>query len=189
MERCAPGQHGDPRASRLTSGKTSKGHIGTQSFGCAGQTVRPSRGSSTRSSNVGVSRRDTTNSRPTIWRSSNSHQSAFGCVLMSPRLIRGGQPAFGHFRFGTQLRPNADIMPLLSCAITGCEQVQRNCGYSINSSASDKYDAGMVSPSALAVIRLMTNSNFVGCSTGMSPGFVPRRILSTKSAARRHMSA
>ena len=27
---------------RLTSGKTSKGHIGTQSRGCAGQTVRPS---------------------------------------------------------------------------------------------------------------------------------------------------
>ena len=27
---------------RLTSGKTSKGQIGTQSRGCAGQTVRPS---------------------------------------------------------------------------------------------------------------------------------------------------
>ena len=26
----------------LTSGKTSKGHLGTQSCGCAGQTVRPS---------------------------------------------------------------------------------------------------------------------------------------------------
>src|ERR1700756_4688637 len=35
------------------------------------------------------------------------------------------------------------------------------------------------SPSALAVIRLMTRSNLVGCSTGMSPGFAPRRILST----------
>jgi transposase len=38
-----------------------------------------------RASNVGVSRPDTTNSRPTIWPSSNSHQSAFGCALMSPR--------------------------------------------------------------------------------------------------------
>jgi hypothetical protein len=28
---------------RLATGKTSKGHYGTQSFGCAGQTVRPSR--------------------------------------------------------------------------------------------------------------------------------------------------
>ena len=37
----------------------------------------------------------------------------------------------------------------------------------------------MVSPSALAVLRLMTNSNVVGCSTGRSAGFAPLRILST----------
>jgi hypothetical protein len=42
VEQFAPGHHGYPRASRLTSGKTSKGHYGTQSLGCAGQTVRPS---------------------------------------------------------------------------------------------------------------------------------------------------
>jgi hypothetical protein len=42
-------------------------------------------GSSTRSSNVAVSRPDMTSSQPTIWHSSNSHQSEFGCVLMSPR--------------------------------------------------------------------------------------------------------
>ena len=38
----APDQHGYPRASKLTSGKTSVGRFGTQSHGCAGQTVRPS---------------------------------------------------------------------------------------------------------------------------------------------------
>lgn len=32
---------------------------------------------------IGVSRPDTTNSRPTIWHSSGSHQSALGYVLMS----------------------------------------------------------------------------------------------------------
>jgi len=32
-----------------------------------------------------ASRPDRTNSQPTIWRSSNSHQSEFGCALMSPR--------------------------------------------------------------------------------------------------------
>ena len=37
----------------------------------------------------------------------------------------------------------------------------------------------MVRPSALAVLRLMINSNFVGCSTGRSLGFAPLRILST----------
>ena len=38
---------------------------------------------------------------------------------------------------------------------------------------------GTVSPSALAVTRLTTRSNLVGCSTGMSPAFAPRKILST----------
>jgi hypothetical protein len=44
-----------------------------------------SNGSSTRSINVGASRPGTTNSQPTIWRSSSSHQSEFGYALMSPR--------------------------------------------------------------------------------------------------------
>jgi hypothetical protein len=43
--------------------------------------------SSTRSNSVDVSRSDTTNSRQTIWRSLSLHQSEFGCVLMSPRLV------------------------------------------------------------------------------------------------------
>src|SRR3979490_3168393 len=62
-----------------------------------------SNGSSTRSSNVGVSRPDTTNSQPTIWRSLNSHQSEFGDALMSPRpsttladLAEGGLRAASH---------------------------------------------------------------------------------------------
>src|SRR5262249_25223906 len=33
--------------------------------------------------------------------------------------------------------------------------------------------------SALAVVTLIARSNLVGCSTGMSAGFAPRRILST----------
>src|SRR5262249_46826064 len=57
--------------------------------------------------------------------------------------------------------------------------------HSITSSARNRNDSGIVRPSALAVVRLMIRSNLVGCSTGMSPGFVPRRILSTRSPARR----
>src|SRR5258705_11453262 len=38
---------------------------------------------------------------------------------------------------------------------------------------------GTVRPRALAVLRLITSSNLVGCSTGRSDGFAPRRILST----------
>src|SRR5215471_19720411 len=58
--------------------------------------------------------------------------------------------------------------------------------HSITSSARSNNASGIFSPSALAVVRLMTRLNLVGCSTGMSPGFVPRRILSTSSAARRN---
>src|SRR5438105_741354 len=60
--------------------------------------------------------------------------------------------------------------------------------HSITSSARAISVGGILRPSALAVVRLMTRSNLVGCSTGISPGFDPRRILSTKSAARRFRS-
>jgi len=59
--------------------------------------------------------------------------------------------------------------------------------HSITSSARARSDGGTVRPSTVAVVRLITRSNLVGCSTGISPGFVPRRILSTYSAARRNM--
>jgi hypothetical protein len=38
---------------------------------------------------------------------------------------------------------------------------------------------GIVRPICLAVFKLITNSNFVGCSTGRSAGLAPFRILST----------
>src|SRR5262245_14274585 len=60
--------------------------------------------------------------------------------------------------------------------------------HSITSSARSRNDSGMASSSALAVVRLITRSNLLGCSTGMSPGFAPRRTLSTKSAERRNSS-
>ena len=52
-------------------------------------------------------------------------------------------------------------------------------GYSITSSARPSTDGGIVSLSAFAVLRLMTSSNLLGCSTGRSPGLAPFRILST----------
>src|SRR3989442_9265804 len=54
-----------------------------------------------------------------------------------------------------------------------------SCRHWITSSARKSSDCGIVSPSALAVLSLMTSSNFVGCSNGRSPGFAPFRILST----------
>src|SRR4051812_28406320 len=51
--------------------------------------------------------------------------------------------------------------------------------HSITSSARASSVGETVRPRARAVIRLMTKSNFVGCSIGRSAGFAPRKILST----------
>jgi hypothetical protein len=49
--------------------------------------------------------------------------------------------------------------------------------YSMTWSARSRSEWGIVKPSALAVFRLITSSNFVACSTGRSAGFAPLRIL------------
>ena len=49
--------------------------------------------------------------------------------------------------------------------------------HSITSSASASIMGGMSRPSALAVLRLITNSNLVGCMTGRLAGFSPLRTL------------
>ena len=49
----------------------------------------------------------------------------------------------------------------------------------------EQHRLGNLSPICFAVFRLITSSNFVGCSTGMLAGLVPLRILSTIHAARR----
>src|SRR5262245_40891918 len=60
--------------------------------------------------------------------------------------------------------------------------------YLITLSARASTFGGMVRPICLAVLRLMMNSNFIGCSTGRSAGLAPLRILSTYVAARRYRS-
>src|SRR3954470_23953941 len=51
--------------------------------------------------------------------------------------------------------------------------------YSITSSARASSVDGTVMPSALAVLRLITNSYLVGACTGRSAGFSPLRMRST----------
>src|SRR5262245_50388304 len=51
--------------------------------------------------------------------------------------------------------------------------------HSITSSASASTRSGTARPSALAVLRLSTKSNFVGCITGRSAGFSPLRTRPT----------
>jgi hypothetical protein len=51
--------------------------------------------------------------------------------------------------------------------------------HSMTSSARARNVGGIFRPSALAALRLTTNSSLVGNSTGKSPGAVPFKILST----------
>jgi hypothetical protein len=51
--------------------------------------------------------------------------------------------------------------------------------YSVTWSARSSSAGVIVMPRALAVLRLIANSNVVGCSTGRSAGLAPFRILST----------
>src|SRR5262249_21613899 len=51
--------------------------------------------------------------------------------------------------------------------------------YSITSPARASTEGGIVRPSALAVLRLITNSYLVGACTGRSAGFSPLRMRST----------
>src|SRR5207253_641446 len=60
--------------------------------------------------------------------------------------------------------------------------------HSITSSAATSNLSGTGRPSALAALRLITNSYLVGACTGRSPGFSPLRMRSTYPAARRNRS-
>src|SRR5437016_3144582 len=101
----------------------------------------------------------------------------------------------GHVEAGAE---NADA-PDLAGLLRACRERPRHrraaekrdelaARHSITSSARASSVGGTVRPSALAVVRLITRSNLVGCWIGRSPGFAPRRILSTYSPARRNKS-
>src|SRR5262245_30028812 len=79
--------------------------------------------------------------------------------------------------FMSALPPKADVCSAL--ANVGYGPKADIVAHSIISSARACIDGGTLRPSAFAVVRLMINSNLVGCSTGRSAGLAPRRILST----------
>ena len=66
-----------------------------------------------------------------------------------------------------------------SDAVLGSLKLSIPGRHSITSSATKRKSREIVRPRSFAAFRLMTSSNFVGCSTGNSAGFAPLRILST----------
>jgi hypothetical protein len=101
-------------------------------------------------------------------RTSSSNPSSSGCHSMiccqrsSVSVIRLPQRSVTYFN---------------GCFYPVC--LRRPCNHLMTLSARNSTDCGIVRPICFAVFRLITNSNFVGCSTGRSAGFVPFRILST----------
>jgi hypothetical protein len=57
------------------------------------------------------------------------------------------------------------------------ENTVQSWHYLITLSALASTFCGIVTPICFAVLRLITSSNFVGCSTGKSAGLAPFRIL------------
>jgi hypothetical protein len=86
-----------------------------------------------------------------------------------------GKTTTGSRNFGSAMTcgPGAS----LRSHTAGCTAERR--AHSITSSARASSVAGTSSPSALAVLRLMTNSYLVGACTGRSAGFSPLRMRST----------
>jgi hypothetical protein len=77
-------------------------------------------------------------------------------------------------------RPPSRACPPYVAAFTGW--IAPACGWrthSITSSTSASNLSGTFRPSVLAVLRLMSNSNLVGCTTGRSDGTAPLRIVPT----------
>ena len=75
------------------------------------------------------------------------------------------------------LKPDRLGGPCCGCQFA-LQQTSRRA-YSITSSARSCIAVDSSTPIALAVLRLMTSSNFTACSTGRSAGFAPLRILAT----------
>src|SRR6266481_2887416 len=84
---------------------------------------------------------------------------------------RRGQTASATY-LSAQNKPGIDRHRRLSLQTLGV-----SLPYSITTSARARIDGGTVRPSALAVLRLITSSNIVGCCTGRSAGLAPFRIL------------
>src|SRR5258707_14107830 len=77
------------------------------------------------------------------------------------------------FRFAPESGLKSDIAPCPKGANNGLMHRSKEHRHSITSSARASSDGGTVRPSALAVFRLITSSNLVGCSTGRSAASRP----------------
>ena len=89
----------------------------------------------------------------------------------------------------THPRPRAEPRGKELPTVSHRDRNHHTRAYSITSSASICIETGTSIPSALAVFKLMTSSNFVGCRTGRSAGFLPIRIWPVRAPPCRYRSS
>jgi hypothetical protein len=117
------------------------------------------------------------------------HQLA-GCQARGQSRLRQRRPGQRHTRVRTVVCPRimSTDVDVVFCKTPLAVSTSGVSAYRITLSAWKRRDGGMVRSRAWAVLRLMTSSKVVGCSTGRSAGLAPFRILSTKTAARWNIS-
>ena len=121
-------------------------------------------------------------------RQEHSEIPAASCSSPRPRMLhrsgpsrRSGRSRMSQMRHFRQNRARAFRFPRSAADAALCQsrhvalRRSKTARYSMTSSAVNSSFGGMVSPSVLAVFILMTNSNFLGCTTGRSAGFAPFR--------------
>src|SRR5262249_53812063 len=113
---------------------------------------------------------------PSVNRASSLHQHPATATRRILKFLRHADVRFGSkadihppsadVRFTPESRHWSAQFRCPLCAKSGREQAQQSTGYSITSSARASRVGGMVNSSALAVVRLINSSNFVGNSIG-----------------------
>jgi hypothetical protein len=117
------------------------------------------------------------------------------------RVTQGGQPMDLHRFWDGVITSSQNLTRLRNeaTALRNRQEFQRsqltelaNTGFESWAKESfeiaTKFAEFIVRPICFAALRLMMNSNFIGCSTGRSAGLAPFKILSTYVAARRSKS-
>jgi hypothetical protein len=136
----------------------------------------------TRPSPTGTPRRAYTHSLcsyPLAERDSLLRQRRCGAALAKRLASHTGNHRCGllKVRFPPNNDRTADAVLCQLCANSGLMQCSKQHLYSITSSAVASSVCGITRLSAVALLRLMTKSNLVGCKTGSSEGFIPAKIL------------
>src|SRR5262249_28072102 len=95
------------------------------------------------------------------------------CPYVMLRADERSTPQEANYGHSGLLRPRSHWP---RCGRTAEQSNELAAPHSITSSAATWRVSGIVSPSALAVLRFIMSSNLVGCMTGKSAGFSPLRI-------------